>query len=260
MQTTRPASRAAKKHVEALFDSLALEYARERERQFSFIAQKRLVIDLLAGAQGRLLEVGCGPAVMAPDLLAMGFELHGIDVSAEMIRRAELRIAGHPLVKRCRFAIGDVESLDFPDAVFDAVLAMGVLEYLEGYDRALQEMRRVLKPGGVLLLTIPNRASAYHLARGSYQKLRDLARRLRRMPAPRAASHSLCVPWLLDRQLERAGLRKLESRACNFIFFPLKELQPRASEALSRALMPLAASRLAPLIGAQYILKTQKIA
>ena len=259
MHRTRSAPQA-KKHVEALFDSLALEYAREREGQYSFIAQKRLVIDLLADANGRLLEVGCGPAVMAPDLLAMGFELHGIDVSAEMIRRAELRIASHPLEKRCRFAIGDVESLEFPDAFFDAVLAMGVLEYLDGYDRALHEMRRVLKPGGVMILTIPNRASAYHLARGTYQKLRNVVQRVRGKPAAPATSHNPCVPWLLDRQLERSGLRKLESRACNFVFFPLKELQPRASEALSSALMPLASSGLAPLIGAQYILKAQKTA
>jgi ubiquinone/menaquinone biosynthesis C-methylase UbiE len=259
MHSTRSAPQA-KKHVEALFDSLALEYAREREGQYSFIAQKRLVIDLLADANGRLLEVGCGPAVMAPDLLAMGFELQGIDVSAEMIRRAELRMAGHPREKRCRFAIGDVESLEFPDAFFDAVLAMGVLEYLEGYDRALHEMRRVLKPGGVMILTIPNRASAYHLARGVYTKLRVVARRLRGRSPTGGLRHHPCVPWALDRQLARAGLRKLESRACNFVFFPLKELQPRASEALSRALMPLAASRLAPLIGAQYIVKAQKIA
>src|SRR5437868_12635327 len=92
MQETELATPAGSKaKVEALFDSLALEYVREREQQFSFVSQKRIVMELLRSHRGRLLEVGCGPGVMLPDLLAMGFEVHGIDVSAEMIRRAEQR-------------------------------------------------------------------------------------------------------------------------------------------------------------------------
>ena len=169
MQETELATPAeAKAKVEALFDSLALEYVREREQQFSFVSQKRIVMELLRGQRGRLLEVGCGPAIMLPDLLAMGFDVHGIDVSVEMIRRAEQRMASHPLASRCTLGIGDVEKLDFPDASFEAVLGMGVLEYLSTYDVALREIARVLKPGGQVVLTIPNRASAYHVARSAY--------------------------------------------------------------------------------------------
>jgi len=82
-----------KANVRAVFDSLALEYVQTRERQVSFRALKRIVIDMLAGARGRLLEIGCGPAVMTPELLAMGFEVQGIDVSSEMVRRAGSRAA-----------------------------------------------------------------------------------------------------------------------------------------------------------------------
>ena len=71
-------------------------------------------------------------------------------------------------------------------------------------------------------------------------------------------AHNPCVPWTLDRQLEAAGLSKEASRACNFIFFPLKELHEGASNALNRALMPLAASAVAPLLGAQYLVKARK--
>ena len=61
------AQQAAKAQVEALFDSLALEYLRERDRQVSFVSQRAIVIDFLGEAKGRLLEVGCGPAVMTPE-------------------------------------------------------------------------------------------------------------------------------------------------------------------------------------------------
>jgi ubiquinone/menaquinone biosynthesis C-methylase UbiE len=250
-QTDFATQTPVKTQVEALFDSLALEYVRDRERQFSFIAQKRIVIEMLSGVRGRLLEVGCGPAVMTPDLLAMEFEVQGIDVSREMIRRADLRMTGHPLAKRCKFATGDLERLQFPDAFFDAVLAMGVLEYLPDYAPALREIYRVLKPGGIAVLTVPNRVSAYHLARSGYQ-------RLRRRRAANSYCHNPCVPWSLDRQLAAAGLSKRESRACNFIFFPLKELHAPASDALNRALMPISRMALARVLGAQYLVKAQR--
>jgi ubiquinone/menaquinone biosynthesis C-methylase UbiE len=248
---TSPAE--AKTKVEALFDSLAHEYVHERERQFSFISQKRIVMELLRDQRGRLLEVGCGPGVMLPDLLGMGFEVHGIDVSAEMIRRAEQRKASHALASRCYLRVGDAEHLRYPDASFDAVLSMGVLEYLPNYHVALREIARVLKPGGHTVLTVPNQASAYHAARTSYLTCRCLlgAKRAPNVATPR-------LPWALNRALANASLRKVESRACNFIFFPLKELHERASDALNRALAPLSRTAVAPFLGAQYIVKAQK--
>ncbi|HEY5900114.1 MAG TPA: class I SAM-dependent methyltransferase [Burkholderiales bacterium] len=249
---------SAKAHVEALFDSLALEYVRERERQVSFQVQKRIAIEMLGGVKGRLLEVGCGPAVMMPDLLAMGFDVQGIDMSNEMIHRARQRMAGHPLEKRCRLALGDVERLQFSDACFDAVLCMGVLEYLPRYSRALAEISRVLKPGGVAVFSLPNRASVYHVARSTYVALRRLERRLRARRGPLTLAHNRCLPWRFDGDLAAAHLAKAESRACNFIFFPLKELLPRVSESLNRALTPLAGWRVAPLIGSQYLVKARK--
>ena len=255
--TTTP---PAKANVQQMFDGLALEYVRERERQFSFRSQKRIAIDLLSGVKGRLLEIGCGPALMTPDLIAMGFDVHGIDVAAEMVRRARQRMAGHPMEKRCHFETGDVERLRYATGTFNAVLCMGVLEYLPRYSRALNEMSRVLAPGGVVVITLPNRASTYHVARSGYHALRALDRQLRRRGAPLDVAHNRCVPWKFDRELEEAGLRKVQSRACNFIFFPLQELLPRASETLNRALMPLAGSAVAPLLGAQYIVKAEKAA
>lgn len=249
----------AKAHIQAEFDSLAREYERTRERQFSFIAQKTLVIDMLGGVRGRILEAGCGPAVMTPELLAMGLEVHGIDISPEMVRRACQRMAGHPLESRCRFALGDLERLRYPDAFFDAVLAMGVLEYLPTYDAALAATARVLKPGGTAVFTIPNRASTYYLARGAAQRLRGLINRLLGRARPAGYTPNRCLPWRLDGQLRRRGLEPVESAACNFILFPLKELHPALSDSLNRALHPLARTMPARLLGAQYIVKARRI-
>jgi len=256
----RTAPLSAKAQVETLFDSLALEYLRERERQVSFVSQKRIAIDFLGAAKGRLLEVGCGPAVMMPELLAMGFEAHGIDVSGEMIRRARQRMTGHPLEKRCSFSVDDVERLHLAEGSYDAVLCMGVLEYLPRYSRALAEISRVLKSGGTAVLALPNRASAYHVARAAYVSLRAFERRLRGRRNPYRLAHNRCVPWRFDRELAAAGLRKLQSRACNFMFFPLQEFAPRVADSLNRALLPFSGAWFAPLLGAAYVVMVQKAA
>jgi ubiquinone/menaquinone biosynthesis C-methylase UbiE len=252
------AQASGKAQVQALFDSLALEYVRGRERNFSFVAQKRLVMEMLDGVRGRILEVGCGPAVMTPELVAIGLQVHGIDISGEMVRRARERMAGHPLETHCCFALGDFERLQFPDGSFDAVLAMGVLEYLPDYAPALRSAARVLKPGGVAVLTVPNRVSSYHLGRAAYVALRHTARTLRGRPPATEPQPHLCLPWLLDRELARAGLQKEDSAACNFVFFPLKELQPRLSDWLNRALDPMARRSFARLLGAQYVVKARR--
>src|SRR4051794_21739310 len=72
--------------VQLLFDGLALEYASGRERQPTFVAQKQIVLGMLADAAGRLLDVGCGPAVLEGELLRRGFDVTGIDMSIEMLR------------------------------------------------------------------------------------------------------------------------------------------------------------------------------
>jgi ubiquinone/menaquinone biosynthesis C-methylase UbiE len=258
-RTSSFATAAPKVQVEAMFDSLALEYVRTRESQLSFQCQRRIALEFLAGAQGRLLEVGCGPAVMLPDLLAMGFEVQGVDVSGEMIRRGRQRMSGHPLERRCRLDLGDVERLDFPDASFDAVLSMGVLEYLPGHAQALAEISRVLRPRGVAVFSMPNGMSAYHAARSAYIRLRGFERRLRGRPARDSSmAYNRCMPWRFPRELAAAGMRQLDSRACNFIFFPLHELAPRPSLALNRAMLPLSGSFMGPLLGAQYLVKARK--
>lgn len=251
---------SAKAQVQALFDSLASEYVRTRQQQFSFVAQKGLVIDMLGGVRGRILEVGCGPAVMTPDLLAMGFEVQGVDISPQMVRRARQRMAGHPLEKRSRFVVGDFERLRYPDGFFDAVLAMGVLEYLPSYDAALAGTARILKPGGTVVLTIPNRASAYHVVRSASQRLRGTIGRLLRRARPAGYPPNRCLPWALDRQLRHCGLEPVERAVCNFVFYPLKELGPGLSDSLNRALHPLARRRSALLLGAQYVVKARRLA
>jgi ubiquinone/menaquinone biosynthesis C-methylase UbiE len=98
-----------------------------------------------------LLDVGCGPGTITLDLarrIAPGSVL-GIDASAEVIERAEAaRVAAG--VENARFTTGDVYALELDDALFDVVHAHQVLQHLSDPVRALVELRRVLRPEGLL--------------------------------------------------------------------------------------------------------------
>lgn len=96
-----------------------------------------------------LLDVGCGPGNITMDLasrVAPGRVL-GIDAAADAIAAAH-EVNDRP--EQVRFAVDDVYALSAPDASYDVVHAHQVLQHLSDPIRALREMRRVLKPGGVV--------------------------------------------------------------------------------------------------------------
>jgi ubiquinone/menaquinone biosynthesis C-methylase UbiE len=239
-------------------DDLAPDYAREREAQYSFQAQKRIVLEMLAGLRGRILDAGCGPALMEPALLDLDLEVEAIDVSTEMVRLAQARLASHPLAARCRVGVGEVERLEYPDRHFDAVLAMGVLEYVADHGAALREMHRVLKPGGAAVLSVPNRYSAYRVTRNACTRAIDwLRRRPIRPEFTGAPGENRSAPWRFDEELERAGLRRRAGRFCNFIVFPLYDRAPGLSDTVNRALSWLSATPLGA-AGNQYVVSAVK--
>ena len=126
---------------------------------------------------GTVLDVGCGPAVFTRELLDRGFNVIGIDASPNVVSQASQIIADHPRAQHARFTIGDVERLDLPNGSIDVILAVGLVEYLPSDGPALREMRRVLKPGGVAIITMTNRHSYYAGSRALVRPLRPLLRK-----------------------------------------------------------------------------------
>lgn len=264
----RPASQAAnagapsdqRSEIQTYFDAEATRYVHDRELQYSYISQKRLTLDLLPEQFDRVLDLGCGPALMANDLLDRAGEVWGVDVSERMISYGKARMRNHPLGDRCDLRVGNSEKLIFADNYFDALISLGMLEYLETYDRAIAEMYRVLRPGGVAVLTVPTRISAYYLARAPCDKARMLVKRLlgrTRAGAERFPTNR-CVPWRLDGALRSAGFQKIAGRYCNFMFYPLHEMHAGVSLALNRKLAFLSRHAPGAFLGTQYVVKAMK--
>jgi len=99
----------------------------------------------------RVLDCGCGPGTITAGLAAhvAPGETVGLDRNPDQVARA-LALARERGVTTMRVEQGDMQALPFPDAAFDAVFSCYALEYLRDPLVALREMRRVLRPGGVI--------------------------------------------------------------------------------------------------------------
>lgn len=108
----------------------------------------RAVIDRLAlpGA-ARLLDAGCGSGRTLDELAGYG-EVAGVELQPEGVEAARRR--GHADVR-----VAPVEAIPHPDASFDLVTCLDVIEHTPDDLRSLRELRRVTRPGGVLVVTVP---------------------------------------------------------------------------------------------------------
>jgi SAM-dependent methyltransferase len=110
---------------------------------------KSLTQGLQAGS--RVLDIGCGRGVMIRALLDLGFEAHGVEISeaaaAAVDDRADVRIAA------------DLADANHESNSFDAVIMWHVLEHLRDPAETLSAIQRILRPGGRLILAVPNFAS-----------------------------------------------------------------------------------------------------
>ena len=133
-------------------DLLGVSYRRRMYQALSWLDNTNL------SKNSRILDVGCGAGMMAKEIANKGYEISGIDYSYNMIRKAKA-VCNVNTKFGMNFLQGNIESLPFRDSAFDVVLCLGVITYLKSEQKALQEMSRILKPGGTMILSILNKFS-----------------------------------------------------------------------------------------------------
>jgi 2-polyprenyl-3-methyl-5-hydroxy-6-metoxy-1,4-benzoquinol methylase len=122
----------------------------------------------------RVLDVGCGRGVLLSELAARGFEAHGVELRPE---------AAHGADPRARIRIvAELAAARYPDAWFDAVIVWHVLEHLRDPAATLGEIQRVLRPGGRLVVAVPNFSSLQARWAGAAWFHLDLPRHLYHFP------------------------------------------------------------------------------
>lgn len=100
---------------------------------------------------GRILDVGCGRGVLLKELANRGFEAHGFEVSPSAAEGVDSRI---------KIRIGDdLHDANYPSGHFDQVIIWHVLEHVSDPRGTIEEIHRILKPGGETVVAVPNFSS-----------------------------------------------------------------------------------------------------
>lgn len=173
------------------------KHAATYDRQMAFLDRK-LFGDTRAWACGQAaggtLEVAIGTGLNLPLYPEEGVRLTGIDLSAEMLERARARAA--ELGRGVELREANAHELPFADAAFDTVVCTFSLCAIPGHARAVREMNRVLRPGGLLVL-------ADHIA-GTAWPVRVVQRLIETVSVPLGGEHFLRRPL---HQVQAEGLQ-----------------------------------------------------
>lgn len=152
---------------------------------------ERIVAALSIAPGERILDAGCGTGQYAISFARLGINVTAVDLAPDMIARAKSHAEslGVPVA----FRIEDVGALSDPPAVYDAIHARVVLQFVPNIPDALNELRRVLKPGGRILASVPGALSPIY------------SRSWRRHVEPDAAGANFVTPWELEEILVSLG-------------------------------------------------------
>jgi ubiquinone/menaquinone biosynthesis C-methylase UbiE len=143
------------------FDTWKRLYAGEYPRGFLIIETLRKYAPDFRVEGARVLDVGCGDAGALIAFAEKGAQCAGIECFDTSLERGRLRAADHGVEVDLRKGLA--ESIPFPDASFDLVMLDNVLEHVTDRPGTLREVRRVLKPGGLLYMVTPKPFSLYSL-------------------------------------------------------------------------------------------------
>lgn len=116
----------------------------------------RMVAELKPAAGETILDAGCGPGVHSIRAALLGHRVQAIDLSHRVIDEARQRAARAGVGESIRFRQADLTALPFADASFSAIFSWGVLTHVPAMGAALDELVRVLRPGGRLAIQTTN--------------------------------------------------------------------------------------------------------
>jgi ubiquinone/menaquinone biosynthesis C-methylase UbiE len=221
--------RAANSYFEKAASYWSEVYERDDDmRALIYQERLRILLELVKRiglpSQERVLDVGCGAGQAAVALAKVGYKIDAIDPIQVMVDATRDRAVKANVECAVTCTLGDVNALSFPDETFGLVVALGVLPWLPSIEKPMNEMCRVLRAEGYLIVSVGNRWELPQfldpLANPLLGPPRELAKRVLRavlrrdqLPKPRWRLTSI-REW--DALLEANRLEKLDGITFGF--------------------------------------------
>jgi 2-polyprenyl-3-methyl-5-hydroxy-6-metoxy-1,4-benzoquinol methylase len=155
-----------------------------------------------------LLEVGCGMGYFCYESAKFGAKVTGIDIGPNLVKISKQKVPAG------KFLVASASDLPFKNHSFETLLSTEVIEHVENQSKAIKEMARVVKPGGVLVITTPNKI---------FKPFFDFLSRTGIRPYQ--GNEKWIYPWELKEMLEKEKLKVVKEYFFNFIYpMPLFDL------------------------------------
>ena len=148
-----------------LFDEWPEAYDRWFTTPIGSLVKKceaELILNLLSPKPGEMiLDAGCGTGIFTCDILSSGSKVIGLDLSLPMLKRAASKPKGYPF----QIVLADMLNVPFPENLFDKVVSVTALEFIEDGKAAVGELFRVTKKEGCIVAATLNSLSPWALRR-----------------------------------------------------------------------------------------------
>ncbi len=146
--------------IASSFDSVVNMYDTHKRLD---VVYRELLTENIKGKT--ILDAGCGTGWFSQVAAGRGAKVTSMDVGSELLKQVAQKCHSHRVV-------GDLMKMPFKAKSFDVVVSSEVIEHVTDPEKAISEMYRVLKPGGILILTTPNRFWYFSLMIANLLKVR----------------------------------------------------------------------------------------
>ena len=191
------------------YDATATDFDTLTDRYSSAIASRMLAISQVRSSD-RMLDLGTGTGLVARLAAARGASVVGIDHSEGMLGRARVKAEQAGVANLATFEALDAEALALEDESFDVAASLYVVRHLPNPQAAIDELHRILRPGGRLVIAVGARPSPFFSASALTSGLGALTDR-----ALSAIGRAALSPGFLRQILDEEGVPPNESHAAH---------------------------------------------
>lgn len=160
------------------FDGETKQFAANYQKKASFKDRLQIFVNAVQNTTpipAQILDFGCGPGIISMQLARLGYDVMGLDGSAEMVRvaREQAEKCG---IKNISFNHSQADHVELPTARFDAVVCSSVVEYVAEDMALISKLIASLKPGGHLIISVPHANSLVGSAEDIMRSVKSVTR------------------------------------------------------------------------------------